>query len=301
MIVGGEACAPLKIITPTTPQKAATTPPSNPEPPVTTSPTPPTPNPEAQKANPLPSPQPDNPPDPNPPVAAPSVDKPPSPPLNTPQQQRPEYRRYAQVQESRTERPFHVLSSVFSSWPVFLFPVLVTGIGFYQRRAAWNRIRRGERWHTKSRGISHLSAILPLPEHIIQRFVEPLLCLMAGLVRWYYFSLPIGGWLAFSGGCLMFMEAIIYDVKLNNMLGQLDGMVEVEIAAENDAFFRGELTAPGKHGTQAAPSIAQMAGITVGFAPDLQRIVAQRRAAKAARDAKTQAPQPIARAAAPSK
>jgi hypothetical protein len=183
---------------------------------------------------------------------------------------------------------------------MLFFPVFVTAIGFYQRRAAWNRIRSGERWHTKSRGISYLSAVLPLPEHIIQRFVEPFLCLGLGILCSAVFSAPLGLWIAFSGGCLMWMEAIIYDFKLNNMLDQLDALVEAEVATENDAFFSGETPA------SQPPSIEHMAGITVGFSPDLERQVAKRRAAKAAREPKTQAPPeqaspPIARAAAASK
>ncbi len=151
----------------------------------------------------------------------------------------------------------------------------VTALAIIQRRSAWSSIKRGQRWHTKSRGISYLSA-LPFPEHIVQRFIEPAVCFVVGLLLLVTLSKMAGLWLIFSGLCLAVLEAIIYDIQLNNLLDQLDGMVEAEVAAENQEFFTQDKA-------KEAPSIEQMSGITVGFAPELNQLVAKRRAAKAAR------------------
>ena len=89
-----------------------------------------------------------------------------------------------------------------------------------------------------------------------------------------------GTWLMFSGMCLGVLESLIYDVQLNRMLDQLDGIVESEVAAENDAFFHRDEN-QGQQ-VQTAPSIEQMAGITVGLSADLHQLVSKRRAAKVA-------------------
>jgi hypothetical protein len=158
---------------------------------------------------------------------------------------------------------------------MLLMTLAVFGSGVYQRTEAWNRIRRGIRWHTKSRGVSYLSAILPLSEHVIQRYIEPLLCAALGVLCVATISRVMGFWLLFSGTTLACMEAIIYDVQLNSMLDMLDSMVESDVAAENMAFFS------NPQPQQAAPTVEAMSGITVGFAPDLQRVVAWRRATRA--------------------
>lgn len=172
----------------------------------------------------------------------------------------------------------------------FILPAAITGLAVYHRFAAWRRITEGERWHTKSRGVSYLSKFLPWSEHIVQRYAEPVACLMVGFIIsmihthflfFGWFNLPdMGLYLMFCGICLGAMEAIIYDVQLNRMLDQLDGLVESEIVTENDVFFNQEKTGllPS-----AAPGIEQMAGIAVGFSPELEKQVARRRAANAAR------------------
>lgn len=155
----------------------------------------------------------------------------------------------------------------------------VAGLGIFWRWSAWQSIKRGERWHTKSRGISYLHTLVPmLSEHIVQRYVEPFICMFVGLV-FLSVSTPFGAWLFFSGAALAVMETLIYDIQLNNMLDQLDGLVEAEVFQENQAFF--QQAQPGAE----APQIEAMAGVSVGFSPELQQMVAQRKAAAAARTA----------------
>lgn len=174
--------------------------------------------------------------------------------------------------------PFAAGGSGAGKYLMLLAAFLVAGLGIMQRRAAWMRITQGERWHTKSRGLSHL-AFLPFSEHIVQRFIEPTVCAVLGFLFLSLGQTSMGIWLLFSGLCLAALEAIIYDVQLNQMLDQLDGLVEAEVAAENAAFF-----SQPQNGTEA-PGIEQMSGVTVGFAPELQHLVEKRRAAKAARQA----------------
>jgi hypothetical protein len=158
---------------------------------------------------------------------------------------------------------------------MLIIAFVMAASGFAQRRGAWKRIATGARWHTKSRGISFLAA-LPFPEHVVQRFVEPIFCIVAGFILMPTVSVMLGLWLAFSGACLGVLEGIIYDVQLNKMLDQLDGLVEAEVAAENNAFFSQGQT------ERQTPGIESMAGITVGFAPELQHLVNKRLTAKAA-------------------
>jgi len=157
--------------------------------------------------------------------------------------------------------------------------IAVTGSGIYWRHRAWQDIKRGVRWHTKSRGISYLSKILPLPESIIQRFVEPILCFVVGIFSVPIISLPLGIWLIVSGVALAAHESAIHEMQLNNMLDQLDGIVEGEVAADNHAFFTQDNT------SATGPTIEQMAGSTVAFTPELLKQITLRRAAVEAREA----------------
>ena len=150
-------------------------------------------------------------------------------------------------------------------------------MGIYWRVHAWRVITKGDRWHTKSRGVSYISAVLPFPEHIVQRYIEPGICYVAGLI--IYRFLPafanLGLWLVFSGLCLTLWEGLIYEVQLNTMLDQYDALIDSEVVAENQAYFSGEKTGN-------PPTIEQTAGISVGFAPELERAIAARRARQAA-------------------
>ena len=158
----------------------------------------------------------------------------------------------------------------------------VVGLGIFWRWSGWQSIRRGERWHTKSRGISYLHSALPmLSEFIVQRYLEPSICFILGLI-FIRFSTPFGLWLLLSGGSLAVMESMIYDIQINNMLDQLDGIVEGEVAEENHTYFT------QSRPDTAPPTIEAMSGVTVGFSPELQHMVAQRRAAVAARQAATE-------------
>jgi len=158
---------------------------------------------------------------------------------------------------------------------------VVTGLGMFWRWRAWQDIKRGVRWHTKSRGISHLHSVLPmLTEYVVQRYVEPFICMVAGII-FLHVSTPFGFWLFFSGASLAAMESMIHDIQINNALDQLDGIVEGEIAEENHAYFT------QNQANINSPSIEAMSGIAVGFSPELQQQVARRRAAAEARQMAT--------------
>lgn len=185
-------------------------------------------------------------------------------------------------------------ASQFNPLQLITFAVLIMGVIW--RVTAWQKIKRGERWHTKSRGVSYLSAVLPVPEHIVQRYVEPAICMGAGIAVMAFSGPPalmmtspwgpVGLWLFFSGACLSLWEGLLYEVQLNNMLDQYDALIDSEVVNENQAYFSGEKTAN-------PPTIEQTAGISVGFAPELEKAIAARRARAAAAGLNQPRPEPI--------
>lgn len=146
------------------------------------------------------------------------------------------------------------------------FAVLIAGV--FWRWHAWVSLLRAERWHTKSRGVSYL-AFLPFREYIIQRYIEPAICIALGMLAVAIFAPSLGIWLIFSGTFLGLYEGLIHEVQVNNILDQFDASIDAEVAGENDAFYRNG---------QNPPSIENSAGVSVGLAPELERAIAHRRA-----------------------
>src|SRR3954465_8735203 len=63
------------------------------------------------------------------------------------------------------------------------FAVAMLGAGLWQRRMRWRELKAGVKWHTKSPGVSHLARFLPgLAEHQIRRFIDPVACVLVGIV-----------------------------------------------------------------------------------------------------------------------
>jgi hypothetical protein len=149
------------------------------------------------------------------------------------------------------------------------FGTLVAGI--YWRSAAWKLIKRQQLWHSRSRGVSYLSKVLPWREDIVQRYVEPAIGLVVGLVLLPLYFL-LGLWFIGASVCLYLCEQFIYDLQLNVMLDQYDGIIDAEVAAENSAV----LSAQGQ-----PPTIEKSSGVSVVVAPELQQLIEQRRALKA--------------------
>jgi len=160
---------------------------------------------------------------------------------------------------------------------LFAVNLVFVGLSIFWRYSAWGMIKRGELWHTRSRGVSYLS-FLPLPESKIQRFVEPGICITAGLILHTVFTF-VGLWLIFSGLGLLVLEQIIYDWQLNQMLDQYDGIIDAEVAGQNSQYYE------NKSSDQAPLTITETFGRSVAVAPELHELIARRRAAAAARQA----------------
>jgi hypothetical protein len=139
--------------------------------------------------------------------------------------------------------------------------------------SAWRKIKQQKLWHTKSRGVSYLAQVLPLREDIVQRFVEPGIGFALGVVMMALFPI-LGMWLMGASVCLLILEQLIHDQQLNMMLDQYDGIIDSKVVSENAAIFSGETT------SQKPPTIEQASGVSVVVAPELQQMIAQRRAAK---------------------
>lgn len=92
---------------------------------------------------------------------------------------------------------------------------LPLGIFFFASFAAclwhsfkiWLRNHRGERWHTRYSGTSWLAAFLPINPFTVQRWIEPILTVFAGVML-ASFNEALGGWLVFAGTCLGVTEAL---------------------------------------------------------------------------------------------
>jgi len=163
-----------------------------------------------------------------------------------------------------------------------LFILLAADVAFmalsiYWRYTAWGIIKRGELWHTRSRGVSYLG-FLPFTESKIQRFVEPAVCFVLGVVLFKFFTI-MAIWLMLSGMGLLVLEQIIYDIQLNAMLDQYDGIIDAKVAADNADYYS------GKAKEKDTPSITESSGVSVFVAPELHEMIAKRKAERAAQKA----------------
>jgi hypothetical protein len=167
----------------------------------------------------------------------------------------------------------------------FVANLAFLALSIFWRYTAWNIIRRGDLWHTKSRGVSYLS-FLPLRDDKIQRFVEPAICFVLGLVLLPVFKI-LAAWLIFSGLGLLVLEQLIYDWQLNMMLDQYDGIIDAQVAGQTAEIFSGQSS------DKTPLTITEACGVSVVVAPELHEMIAKRRAEKAARAAAAPvAPQP---------
>jgi len=148
-----------------------------------------------------------------------------------------------------------------------IFAIIVLAVGMLQRFLRWRDITRGVPWHTYSRGVSLLS-FLPLADNKIKRFVDPLVCIVVGLVVLLIHLNYLSYYLFFAGACLFIFEAWDYDQALNQSLDMLDSLVESEVMSSNVEYY-----------SQPNPTqrpLEQTAGIPTGIAPDIQHQIERR-------------------------
>jgi hypothetical protein len=161
---------------------------------------------------------------------------------------------------------------------VFAFAML--GLGMFQRWKRWHELCHGDHWHTYSAGISYLE-YLPLPAYFrahyrINRFLDPVTVLIAGLLIALFLSHGLGLWIMFSALSLFVFEQDVYEMSLNHDLDILDGMSVSKAQAALVKFFEGQ----GPQDRQL--TVEDTAGVPTGLAPDIHRRVEILRAEQAA-------------------
>jgi len=160
----------------------------------------------------------------------------------------------------------------FGGAVLILYALGLLGWGLFQRRQRRVELGAGMRWHTWTTGISRFE-FLPVSRYIVHRFVDPLVCILAGTVI-SVFSQPLGLWLMVSGCALALHEQAIYEKMLERELDTLDGLLESEVHAETVEQFSSD--GSGAAAMETSLTLEQTAGIPTGIAPDIQRQIAQR-------------------------
>lgn len=142
---------------------------------------------------------------------------------------------------------------------------------FIQRRLRWVEFSSGKLWHSYSTGISWFE-FLPLPDHVVRRFIDPIVCYIIGSIIYGYFPY-LGWWLEVSAFCLLGREGWQYQMEINSLLDLQDSLCESEVQSQNVAMFSDEQNA----GTRNNRSIEETAGIQTGLAPDIEAHLMRRR------------------------
>lgn len=162
-------------------------------------------------------------------------------------------------------------SNTSKALALFAWAMLIFGV--VQRRMRWNDLKSGVRLHTYARGVPWLAKFVPLSENIVQRFIDPAVCFLFGLVV-LLLSRPLGMWLIFSGLALYMVEQYVYEKQLEQHLDTLDGLVDSEVQGENVQHFE------GAQPEQKQRSLEETAGIPTGIAPELEVQIQKRRKRK---------------------
>ena len=164
-------------------------------------------------------------------------------------------------------------AAAFTITLLFAWATLI--VGMIKRRARWQEIKKGVSWHTRSRGVSFFTGILPFSDSMIKRWFDPLATLAVGLLC-LLFDRYLGYYLIFAAFCLLLFETWDYDRSLNQMLDTLDSLVDSEVMTENVEYY-------SQPNVQQRP-VLETAGIPTGIAPDIEVQIQRRRARKAAPD-----------------
>jgi hypothetical protein len=154
-------------------------------------------------------------------------------------------------------------------------------LGMFRRRIEWESIRRGERWHTRSLGVSYLAMLPVWPEFFrkenrLQRQYEPLFYLLIGLVI-QHFDAVVGFWLVVSSVGLWAVEESIHEVAISRALDLLDSLIEGEVHEENIQHFSGGANANAAPGTVTPLPLKETAGIPTGIGQDIAAQIERRR------------------------
>lgn len=151
---------------------------------------------------------------------------------------------------------------------IFAWVTLI--LGLVKRQMRWRAIKRGESWHTYSRGVSILS-FLPISDSNLKRWVEPIaIIIIGGLLAITPFTF-FGFYLLVAGLCLFLFEQWDYEQAINQMLDMLDSLVDSEVMSGNMDYYNQE-TSPHQR------SLEDTAGIPTGISPDIAAAIARKQA-----------------------
>ena len=112
--------------------------------------------------------------------------------------------------------------------PLLLFALAMGALAIYHRRKGKELFFRPiDPVHTFSRGNSHLAKVLPFPEWIIQRYIEPALVGLLGLFMiWPLHWFGLGLWVCLSSICLSGIEALVVSEAQNKVYDAGDIAIE---------------------------------------------------------------------------
>ncbi len=157
--------------------------------------------------------------------------------------------------------------------PLAYFAIAMVLLAWFHRRRAWKLVFHPDNpLHTMARGDSYIymvtSRFLPfISEYHVQRYIEPVICMLLGLVFTAFPSYYLlGAWLVFSGVALAGIEQVVEQQRIKVLLDDADGTIEARALAE---------AAKVMAATHAPKSgkIAKIGGVTVS--PEVMRLRAK--------------------------
>jgi hypothetical protein len=150
-----------------------------------------------------------------------------------------------------------------------LFALALVGYGLWQRHQRWNDVLHNVDWSTRSLGASYFEGRIPLlSESAILRFIDPLVCAVAGLIV-AVLSRPLSVWILFSAVCVAMIESIVQEQELDDFLDQFDAGVKARALARDIASIE-------QHERGQAPSQTGGQVLVTGLAPEWAKQVQER-------------------------
>ena len=165
---------------------------------------------------------------------------------------------------------------------IAIFATAALILSFVHRHLRFREIKRGISWHSYSRGIPWLATLAPQYEEPIKRFLDPIICFIAGILIALVFR-GLGFYIMFSAICLAALAQWDKEQQLNSLLDTLDGEIEGDVMTEDLTYF--------SQGAAPQRSISETEGIATGTAPEITALIARRRQRRA-EAAQAQAAQP---------
>ena len=134
-------------------------------------------------------------------------------------------------------------------YPLIAFLLGFVAISAMHNLLAWQYKKRRPLWHSRYTGKSHLLSLLPqnfrdslnrdvMPffgvslHYVIQRFVEPLLTITAGMFTGYIINAPLGAWLITGGLSLAAVEWLNATRYRQQITDAIDAQIEAQWIGE---------------------------------------------------------------------